>query len=640
MPDWFYRTVSQPILFPLPAERARDFALGFMGWLARLPLGGVVIDLLGHMRPDERLACTHNGVSFATAVGLGPGLDGAATALPALSRFGVGFIDIGLVTLTDSPGQAPIERRDDQQAIWQPDAPTSLALAANKERIAEAGGLDVPIIARLGVSAGADGERASDECTQLLNGLAPHVTLPALATFETADTWSASDWTNHVARFVDTARQQSRPILLCIPADLDNATPDDRLQAAVNAGVAGFLVDGSVRAEQGGRLIGEPARAPALACVRRLRERFGPDVLIVASGGVHEPEHALALRQAGANLVEVDSGLVFSGPGLPKRINDALLFEATRDTPAQAPERAAEMSWLWTFLMGAGMLLGSIIALAIAATRVVLPYDEAYLGLSRDEIARINPRLLAFMAHDRVSLAGTMIAIGFMYVGLSLFGVRRGLHWAQLSVFASAFTGFATFFLFLGFDYFDPFHAFVTGALLQLLLLGVHGKLGTHVPEVAPPLCEDAAWRRAQWGQLLLILHACGLLAAGVIISCIGVTHVFVHEDLEFMQTTAEALRAAHPRLVPLVAHDRATFGGMLLASGLVFLLPALWGIRNGSAWLWWTMLLAGLSAYVCAIGVHYAVGYVDFVHLLPAFAGLGLLLAGLALARDHLCDS
>jgi len=71
MPDWFYRTVSQPVLFKLPAVRARDLALRFMGRLARLPLGSAVIDFMGHMRPDERLRQTHHGIEFATAVGLG-----------------------------------------------------------------------------------------------------------------------------------------------------------------------------------------------------------------------------------------------------------------------------------------------------------------------------------------------------------------------------------------------------------------------------------------------------------------------------------------------------------------------------------------------------------------------------------------
>jgi hypothetical protein len=136
----------------------------------------------------------------------------------------------------------------------------------------------------------------------------------------------------------------------------------------------------------------------------------------------------------------------------------------------------------------------------------------------------------------------------------------------------------------------------------------------------------------------LLIIHGFGLLAAGAGISAIGVTEVFVHEDLEFMQTTADALRTANPRLVPLIAHDRATFGGMLLAAGWAFVLPALWGFRKGSAWLWWTLGIAGLAAYLAAIGVHFAVGYTDLGHLLPAFGGVALFLLGLGLSYPFLC--
>jgi hypothetical protein len=298
------------------------------------------------------------------------------------------------------------------------------------------------------------------------------------------------------------------------------------------------------------------------------------------------------------------------------------------------------MTWFWTALMGAGMLAGSLLALAIAATRVVLPYDEGFIGLTRAQLAALNPHLLDFMAHDRVSLAGTMITIGVLYVGLSLGGVRRGLHWAQQAVLASAFSGFLTFFLFLGFGYFDPFHAFVTAILFQFFLLGLHSRLGEPERPSPPSLSEDGRWRASLWGQLLFVMHGFALVGAGLAISTIGVTSVFVPQDLHFMHTTAEALAAAHPRLVPLVAHDRATFGGMLFASGIGILLPALWGFRQGARWLWWTFLLAGLPAYASAIGVHLLVGYTSLFHLAPAFLGLGIFVAGLTLSRPYLFAS
>lgn len=620
MPDWFYRTVTQPVLFRLPAGTARDFALGFLGRLSRLPAGPAAIDFLGHMRADPRLRQSFLDLDFPTAVGLGPGLDARAVALPALARFGFGFLEAGPVTLAGTAGAAPMDRRIGEEALWAPDPPESLSLADAAPRVAEAARLGLPVIVRIGDPA---------EAPRIVRELAPHARLFSLP------------WTADPREALEAARSVSppRPVLLLVPADADLQEAAPRIEAAAEAGIAGLIVDGSVRAEPDGRLTGAPAREAALSRVREIRSRFGPEPLLIASGGVHEPEDALALRTAGADLVEVDTGLVYAGPGLPKRINDALLFQATRAESAPAPpERAPERTWFWTALLGAGMLFGSLLALGIALTRVVLPYDEAFVGMHRHELAAVNPRLLDFMAHDRVSLAGTMVAIGAMYLGLSLCGVRRGLHWAQQSIFVSAATGFASFFLFLGFGYLDAFHAFVTAVLFQLLLLGIHSRLGTYTPDVAPPLRGGRAWKRSLWGQFLLILHGFGLLAAGATISVIGVTHVFVPQDLEFMRTTAGALEAANPYLVPLVAHDRATLGGMLLASGWVFLLPALWGFRNGSAWLWWAMLLAGSSAYAAALGIHYTVGYTSLFHLLPVFVGWGILLLGLGLSYSYLC--
>ena len=620
MPDWFYRTVTQPILFRLPAPRARNFALGFIGRLARMPLGPFLIDFLGHMRADPRLRRSLLDTDFATAVGLGPWLDTRLVATEALSRFGAGFIEVGPVSLEGTTSGESVKRIADQEALWiGPDA-GSISLADCNRRLRKAAALKVPLIVRL--------DHGSDEAIQrAIRELPASVRLVSLKTLAYLDT------------ALERARSVSPPrhILLCINADEDLDAMAPLIQAALRQGVAGLIVDGSVKAEANGRLIGLPVRERALEQVRKLRQLTGVRVPIIASGGVHEPAHALELLSAGADLVQVDTGLIYTGPGLPKRINDCLLFDATRESTSTDPPRIAELTWFWTTLMGAGMMIGGVLALAIAATKVVLPYDEAYLGMSLPQLTAINPRLLAFMAHDRVTLAGSMVAIGLLYVGLSVFGIRRGLHWARQAVLVSAFTGFVSFFLFLGFGYLDTFHAFVTAVLLQLLLLGVHARLGVYTPATRPDLHGDRAWRLSLWGQLLLVFHGFALLTAGAVISLIGVTQVFVHEDLMFMETTAATLAAANPRLVPLVAHDRATLGGMLLASGWLFLLPALWGYRRGSSWLWWTLLIAGSIAYAAGIGVHYAVGYLNFKHLLPAFGGYGLLVVGLLLSYPFL---
>ena len=159
------------------------------------------------------------------------------------------------------------------------------------------------------------------------------------------------------------------------------------------------------------------------------------------------------------------------------------------------------------------MLGGGLLAMAIAATRVVLPYDEMLAGLTREEMVQLNPRLLPFMQHDRVTLAGTMLAIGVLYMTLAYWGIRRGVHWAYLAVVVSAFAGFFSFFSFLGFGYFDPFHAFVTAILFQFLLLAMHAHLPARHDLEPPGLWNDRRWQANHWGQLLFVIQ--GACAAG-----------------------------------------------------------------------------------------------------------------------------
>jgi dihydroorotate dehydrogenase len=637
MPDWSYRTLFRPALFRLPAVRARDLTLGFMGALARLPLGSRVIDLLGHMRPPAELARTVGGISFSCPIGLGTGIDDDAKALSAMARFGFGFLEVGPVTTEPISPTRAIELLSDQEAIRHPDPPANLGVEMMDRRLACQQPIGIPLVVRVGCAPGAPSEKATADCIEVINRLAPHAAVFSLASTGLAGgTWTEPEWKDHVHSVVKAAG--TRPVWLCVSPDLDHARAEALIQTAEDAGIAGILVQGSVRAADGGRLTGMPAREPALEMVRRLRGRFGQGVAIVSSGGVHEPEHALQLFAAGADLVQIDSGLVYGGPGLPKRVNDAVLFAAAMHEQKPAAIPPAETTWFWTLLMGVSMLLGGLLTLIIAATRVVLLYDETFVGLTREQLQAANPRLLSFMAHDRVTLSGTMMGVGAIYTLLSLYGIRSGLHWARQTILYSAGVGFFTFFLFLGYGYLDPLHAFVTAILFQFLLFALHSRLPARVETRPPNLREDRSWRWSQWGQLLFVLEGFGLLTAGLVISGVGVTRIFIHEDLTFMNTTPEALASISPRLLPLVAHDRASFGGMLISFGLAVELPALWGYRRGAWWLWWALLLGNAFAYGAAIGVHFAVGYTDWWHLLPAYTAIGIVALGSVLSYPYLC--
>ena len=97
---------------------------------------------------------------------------------------------------------------------------------------------------------------------------------------------------------------------------------------------------------------------------------------------------------------------------------------------------------------------------------------------------------------------------------------------------------------------------------------------------------------------------------------------------LVFMGLERETLDAINPRLRPLIAHDRAGFGGGL-ASGGVGLFFSVW-CGQPSRSLWQVLALAGGIGFGCAILVHPAIGYTDFIHLAPAYCGALLYTIGL----------
>lgn len=626
VPDWFYRTVTRPVLFRMPVERAQSLACGFLGRVGDLPcgVGGALIDFLGHMRPGKELSFGCLGRTWLGPVGRGTRLDGSGVAACAWTRFGFSFVEFGPVT--------DLAQRVDGLALGE--SPDSLCYKTRStfapellvERLRHLRTCRVHCIIRLHTESGGSPQETAGKVLGLAKRLESSSDLFSV---EVGGGGILPEWTEEAWRLFWQTLKSDRPLcswLLVVP--LGGVTI--ALPAALRH-ADGAILDG-VQKIEGLWRVGTDTKSLLLSAVAGMREGMGEGFPIIASGGIHQPSDAKEVLDAGATLVQVDTGLVFSGPGLPKRINEAIL-STLPVLDAEPGNRPTKQSWLWMGAMGLGMLIGSVMALVIALTRVVLPYDEAYCGITRAQLAEINDRLLPFMAHDRVTLAGTMIAIGLLYLNFSWFGIRLGEHWAKVAVSASAAVGFFSFFLFLGFGYFDPFHGFVTAVLFQLFLQGMVGDPSTRRIMPCPEWNETREWRRAQWGQLLLVFHGIGLLGAGLVISMVGIGEVFVSTDLQYLDTDLASLRAANDRLIPLVAHDRATLGGMLLASGVLYLLGALWGMRRGSMWLWCAFFWSGLAAYACAIGVHFGVGYLDWMHLLPALAGLLLLLTGLGLS-------
>lgn len=103
-------------------------------------------------------------------------------------------------------------------------------------------------------------------------------------------------------------------------------------------------------------------------------------------------------------------------------------------------------------------------------------------------------------------------------------------------------------------------------------------------------------------------------------------TRVFVPQDLAFMRMTPSDLGKISARLVPVIAHDRAGFGGGLFSTGVILLLLTRHARLSRS--FIQTVAIMGLTGFGAAIGVHPAIGYTDFTHLAPAYLGAAVFAA------------
>lgn len=277
------------------------------------------------------------------------------------------------------------------------------------------------------------------------------------------------------------------------------------------------------------------------------------------------------------------------------------------------------------FLVGCGLF-----AIFQAATGHFLPHDTVYLGMTSSQVCAVQDcRILDFMIHDRITFGGVLVAIGTVYLWLTIFPLRQHERWAWSTLAASGAVGFLSFLAYLGYGYFDIWHGVATLALLVMFLGGLVRTRRLRRERAEELRVELSSALGA--GRALLILSSVGLGLAGLTIMTVGMTAVFVPQDLEFMGMTREAIRAINPNLVPLIAHDRAGFGGALAS----FAVAMFGSVRYGRASkaLWHTLAIAGIVGFGTAIGVHPAIGYLNFTHLGPAVVGFLIFAIGLGLA-------
>ena len=312
-----YEKLARPVLFRLgggDAERALELTLRA---LASAP----------PRRPysPPGAARTVFGVRFPNPVGLAAGMDKDGRALRAWSRLGFGFVEAGTVTWHAQPGndRPRLFRLREQQAIVNRMGFNNAGAPALAARLAALGRLGVPLGISLGKSKVTPLAEAVEDYVRSFRLLCEHgdyfavnvssPNTPGLRTLQDAAHLTAL---LAALRGVSTAK----PILVKVAPDLTKTALAEVIEVCESGGAAGIIATNTTITRPGvstpetGGLSGRPLTDLSLEVVRFVaRESRLP---VIGVGGVLGADDALRLADAGAQLLQLYSGLIYRGPAL------------------------------------------------------------------------------------------------------------------------------------------------------------------------------------------------------------------------------------------------------------------------------------------------------------------------------------
>ncbi|MBV8619212.1 MAG: quinone-dependent dihydroorotate dehydrogenase [Curvibacter sp.] len=337
-------SLARPFLFSMDAEKAHELTLNALARTQGTPLQCA----WSTRRVDDPFELA--GLRFPNRIGLAAGLDKNARCIDGLGALGFGFVEVGTVTPLGQPGNPKprMFRLPDAQALinrlgFNNDGLDAFIANVKQARFRQRPGQPMLLGLNIGKNAATPIERATEDYLVCLDGVYPHAdyvtvnisspntkNLRALQSDEALDQLLGA----LAARRAELASRHSRkvPLFVKIAPDLDEAQIDVIAATLQRHGMDGVVatnttlsrdkVQGLPHGDEAGGLSGAPVLAMSNQVIRLLRERLGAGYPIIGVGGVMSAEDAVSKLDAGADLVQIYTGLIYRGPSL---VTDAAL---------------------------------------------------------------------------------------------------------------------------------------------------------------------------------------------------------------------------------------------------------------------------------------------------------------------------
>ncbi|HEY9207516.1 quinone-dependent dihydroorotate dehydrogenase [Acidovorax sp.] len=341
--------LTRSFLFGMDAESAHELT---MGMLAR-----------GQGTPMQWAWCNETvddpielaGLTFPNRVGLAAGLDKNARCIDALGAMGFGFVEVGTVTPKAQPGnpkprmfRLPEARALINRLGFNNDGLDAFIHNVQQARFRTQHRKHPMLLGlNIGKNASTPIEDATSDYLTCLDGVYPHadyvtvnISSPNTQNLRALQSDAALDaLLGAIAERREALAGQYRqtgskgvtssrpvPIFVKIAPDLDEAQVAVIATTLQRHGMDGVIatnttinreaVKGMPHAEELGGLSGAPVREASNQVIRQLRAALGSRFPIIGVGGILSAEDALGKIRAGADVVQIYTGLIYEGPAL------------------------------------------------------------------------------------------------------------------------------------------------------------------------------------------------------------------------------------------------------------------------------------------------------------------------------------
>lgn len=345
-PSFVYQRLIRPLLFQFPPEKAHYLSVKLLRVILLIPGVKLVLRLLFTLQ-SKKLQRKCFGLTFSNPVGLAAGFDKDGRFFKTMSHLGFGFIEIGTVTPKPQKGnpQPRLFRLPADGALINRMGFNNEGVDAMVKRLQKNRPKNLIIGGNIGKNKDTPNKDAAQDyliCFDKLFDLVDYfvVNVSSPNTPNLRDLQEKEPLTQLLSILQKRNQEHAvpKPILLKIAPDLTNTQLDDIVDIAQSTQLAGLIATNTTIARNNlltsnnqlanignGGLSGDPLKKRATDVIRYLSKKTNGQLPIIGVGGIKTQVDALEKLAAGACLVQVFTGMIYTGPSLIKDICKGVL---------------------------------------------------------------------------------------------------------------------------------------------------------------------------------------------------------------------------------------------------------------------------------------------------------------------------